>query len=93
MIKTYDFILTAKQNKAFMKQLEDAMSGKTDCIIDTDIHQLRFQAEKQTVIVAPKSETSDFQWKIVPKEITYRGLALMLHGDWEHICQDDIMDI
>lgn len=93
MIMTYDFILTAKREKAFMKQLKEALLSHSDSILCTDIHKLSFHSDKQTVIVTPKSAASDFSWKIVPKKIKYQALIKMLDGDWDNIQPNDITDV
>ena len=42
MIMTYDFILTAKYNKEFRVQLDNAILSDLNSEICTDIHRLTF---------------------------------------------------
>lgn len=42
MIKTYDFVLTAKYNQDFRAQIEEAVSCGLEKEICTDIHKLTF---------------------------------------------------
>ena len=93
MIMTYDFILKAQHDKDFMNEIRNAISSGLDNEIFTDIHRLRFYGEKKVVIVGPYSEHSDFNWKIIPKEITYSAILKMLEGNWDSIGSDDIRDI
>lgn len=93
MIKTYDFLLTAKRDKNFRAQIDEAISRNIDCEICTDIHRLTFSSKSQTVAVAPKSNTSPFKEKIVSKRITYQALIKMLNDEWNSIASDDITDL
>lgn len=90
---TYDFILKAQHDKNFMKKIRNAISSELDKEICTDIHRLRFFGEKKVVIVEPYSENSDFNWKIIPKEITYSAILKMIEGDWDGIGSEDIRDV
>ena len=93
MIMTYDFILTAKYNKEFRVQLDNAILSDLNSEICTDIHRLTFLPKSQVVIVTAKSDTSAFRNKIVPKKITYQALTKMLDGNWNNIAPGDITDI
>lgn len=93
MIMTYDFILTAKHNKEFHSQIDKAILSDLNSEICTDIHRLTFFPKLQAVVVTPKSDTSAFSNKIVPKKITYKGLRKMLNGNWNTIAPGDITDI
>ncbi len=93
MIKTYDFLLTAKRDKNFRAQMDEAVSSNTDCEICTDMHRLTFSSKSQTVSVTAKSKTSPFKENIIPKKITYKALIKMLDGDWNSIGPDDITDL
>lgn len=93
LIMTYDFILKAQHDKEFMQEIHNAISSGLDSEICTDIHRLRFYGEKKVVIVEPYSENSDFNWKIIPKEITYQAILKMLDGDRDSIGSDDIRDV
>lgn len=90
---TYDFILTAKHNKDFRSQIDKAILSDLNSEICTDIHRLTFFPKSQAVIVTPKSDTSAFRNKIIPKKITYKGLMKMLDGNWDNIAPGDITDI
>lgn len=92
MTMTYDFIPKARRDKAFLKQLKKALFSQSESIIFTDIHKLSFYPDKQAVTVEPKSDTSDFKEKIVPKEISYQAVLHMLDGEWDKINPNDIID-
>ena len=68
MIMTYDFILTAKYNKEFRVQLDNAILSDLNSEICTDIHRLTFCRNLRVVIVTAKSDTSAFRNKIIPKK-------------------------
>ena len=93
MLMTFDFVLTAKYNTNFMKQLKEALSCNLDREICADIHRLNFYTESQTIIITPKSKTSTFHDKIVPKKITYQALEKMINEEWDNIDQNEITDI
>lgn len=93
MIKTYDFLLTAKRDKDFRAQLEQAISSDTDRELCTDIHKLVFCAADQTVTITAKSSSSPFKEKIIPKKVTYRALMQMLSNEWDRIAPNDITDL
>ena len=93
MIMTYDFILTAKYNKEFRVQLDNAILSDLNSEICTDIHRLTFLPKSQVVIVTAKSNTTPFRNKIIPKKITYQALMKMLDGNWNEIAPGDITDI
>ena len=93
MIMTYDFILTAKYNKEFRVQLDNAILSDLNSEICTDIHRLTFLPKSQVVIVTAKSDTSAFRNEIIPKKITYQALMKMLDGNWNEIAPGDITDI
>lgn len=92
MIMTYDFILYAKRDKDFMKQLRNAVLNDFDNEIYTDTHILSFQPKIKTVIIKAKPDINSFRNKIVPKKVTYSAFIKMLDGDWENINTDDIID-
>lgn len=93
MIMTYDFVLTAKRNKEFRLQLDNAILSDLNSEICTDIHRLTFLSTSQVVIVTAKSDTSAFRHKIIPKKITYQALIKMLDGKWNDISPSDITDL
>lgn len=93
MIMTYDFILTAKRNKIFRSQIDQAITSNSNIEICTDIHRLNFFPETQTVIISGKSDSSSFKHKIIPKKITYGTLIKMLNDEWDGIDPDDIADL
>lgn len=93
MIITYDFILTARRDKAFREQLNESLLSDSDSEICTQTHRLTFRSNEQTVIVTPKSDTIIGIHKFVPKKITYEALIKMLHDDWDSIEPDDIADL
>ncbi|MCH5342153.1 MAG: hypothetical protein J1E01_11875 [Acetatifactor sp.] len=82
MEMTYDFILMAMRDEKLMKEIQDALSGNSECEIFTGIHKLSFSSTKQTVLVEACSDTSLFSHKIIPKEIPYSAVQKMLGGDW-----------
>ena len=92
MIRTFDFILKAKYNKAFMEQLEKAMSSDQSSELCTDTHRLTFYPQSKVILIAPASESSIFQYKIVPKKLSYQGFCIILHGNWEQLDADDVTD-
>lgn len=69
MLMTFDFVLTAKYDTNFMKQLEEALSCDLDREIFTDTHRLNFYAKSQTITITTKSNTSAFHNKIIPKKL------------------------
>ena len=93
MIRTFDFILTAKRDKNFRAQIDGAVSSNMACEICTDTHRLIFYAKSQTVVITAKSNTSPFREKIVPKKITYQALIKLLDGEWNSIAPNDITDL
>lgn len=93
MIKTYDFVLTAKQNKKFRSQIDEAILSNLKSEVCTDIHRLTFFPQSQIVIITAKSDTSAFNEKIVPKKITYQALMKLLDGEWDSIGHNDITDL
>ena len=64
MIRTFDFILKAKYNKAFMEQLEKAMSSDQSSELCTDI------AEDHTAVLLAKQAADNLQ---LPFELTKTG--------------------
>ena len=92
MIETYDFILTAKYDKDFMKHLKNALSSNEDSEISTNKHRLILDAKSQMMSVVPKSNTGAYN-KIIPKKIKYQAVLKMLNGEWDNIESDDITDI
>ncbi len=92
MIMTYDFIMTAKRNKNFRSQIEEAVLSDSNNEICTDICRLTFFPESQAVIVTANSDSGVFKHKIIPKKITYRALRKMLNGEWDSIVPGDIED-
>ena len=93
MIKTYDFIPIVQRNKEFMEQIRKAVLCDIDNVICIDIFRLSFDGKKKTVTIRPFSETSDFHWKIVAKEVTFQALIKMIEGDWDNIGLNDIKDV
>ncbi|ODR42460.1 hypothetical protein [Eisenbergiella tayi] len=93
MIMSYDFILTAKHNKEFREQLDNAILSDSDSEICMDIHRLTFLPKSQVVIVTAKSDTSAFRNKIIPKRITYQAFMKILDGNWNEIAPGGITDI
>lgn len=93
MLKTFDFIFTAKQDKNFRVKIDTAISSNMNYKICTDIHRLVFSSKSQTVAVTDKSTTSPFNKKIVPKRITYQALIKMLDGNWTSIASNDITEL
>lgn len=93
LIMTYDFILLARRDAALMRQLREAVTCDTNNEICTDIHRLYFNRNKKSVIIKPYSETSDFHWRVVPKEVTYQAFLKMLADDWDNIKPDEIRDV
>lgn len=93
MIMTYDFVLMARRDPYLKEEILSAMKSDSTVDVLTDIHRLHFQPDRQTVIVRALSDTSDFHWKISPKEITYRAVSLMLDGKWDALTEEDIQDV
>lgn len=92
MIRTFDFILKAKYNRAFMEQLEKAMSSEQSSELCTDTHRLTFYPQSKLILIAPASDSSIFHYKIVPKKMTYQAFFKILHGKWEQLDADDVAD-
>lgn len=92
MIKTYDFVLTAKYNQDFRAEIDEAIFCHLSKEIFTDIHKLTFLPQSQEVIVTARSGDSIFKNKIPAKRIAYRALVKMLDGEWDKILPGDIVD-
>ena len=58
MIRTFDFILKAKYNRAFMEQLEKAMSSEQSSELCTDTHRLTFYPQSKLILIAPASDST-----------------------------------
>ncbi len=93
MIRTYDFILQAKQNEEFRAKIEKAMSDSEDIEICTDMYRMNFMADSQAVLVRALSDSSPWSSKILPKKITYRAVRMMLSGEFDDFNSDDFTDI
>ena len=93
MIKTFDFALIAQRDTKLMKAINDAIASQRNEVVCTDIHKLSFFPSKQTVIVEALSNNSPFHYKVVPKEIKYSAVIKMVNGNWEDICEGEILDV
>lgn len=93
MIMTFDFALIAQRDAKLMKAINDAIASQRNEVVCTDIHKLSFFPSKQTVIVETLSNNSTFHYKVVPKEIKYSAVIKMVNGNWEDICEGEILDV
>ncbi len=93
MIMTFDFALIAQRDAKLMNAINDAIVSQRNEVVCTEIHKLSFFPSKQTVIVEALSQNSPFRYKVVPKEIKYSAVTKMLNGNWEDICEGEILDV
>ena len=93
MIMTFDFALIAQRDAKLMKAIKDAIASQRKEVVCTDIHKLSFFPSKQTVIVEALTQNSPFYYKVVPKEIKYSAVIKMVNGNWEDICEGEILDV
>lgn len=93
MLTTFDFILIAHRDPAFMARLKSAVRSHEGCELCTDIHRLTFDPKAQTISVTPNSPDSLLGCKVIPKKIAYSALMKLLNGDWAHITSEEITDL
>ena len=93
MIMTYDWMVYAQNHPDFKKEIEEAIeSGEERELTSRQIHGIRFEPERQSVVVTPFSDHSDWCVKIIPKRITYRAVLQAINGDW-NFSEADISDV
>lgn len=94
MEMTYDWIIRAWHDDKLANQIKNILSDKKNIEITIDdMFSLVFDADSQTVIVRPFSDTSDFHWKIIPKQIKYRAVLDLLNKNFDNIQDSDIIEI
>ena len=74
MIMTFDFLIYARNNDKFKKELIAVVNEKRDKVIFTEIHKMTFKADREVVLIEPMSDTSPFHHKIRPVEIKYKTM-------------------
>lgn len=94
MEMTYDWIMRAWHDDELANQIKSIVSDKENIELTIDeIFRLVFDADNRVVIVRPFSDTSDFHWKIIPKQIKYRAALDLLNKNFDNIQDGDIVEI
>ena len=82
----------AQRDSKLMEAIHNALASQENTVVCTDMHRISFLGFKQTAIVEALSDNSPFSYKIVPKAIKFSAVIKMLNGEWEDICEGDIID-
>lgn len=94
MIMTFDWLIEANKNIKWKKIIEDALlCDKPQVLYHKEMYQLAFDPSEQLVTVYPFSKDSMFNWKIVPKRITYHLVKEVINGNWDAFSKNHIFDI
>lgn len=92
MEMTYNWLIHARTNHELRQKINDCINSRQDTEITyQDMYRITFEADSQSVIVRPFSETSDFHYKIFLTRITYRAVLLMIDGNLADIQPSDIV--
>ena len=57
------------------------------------MYRLSFEPLQQMVTVHPFSKDSMFNWKIIPKRLTYQLVREVINGNWDAFSEDSIFDV
>ena len=88
---TFDWIIWANRDSGFKEQIEDLITNsQTIEITYRQMYRLRFDGSSQSLLVTPFSNTSDFNRKIIPTQISYDAVKRLLKGDWDSLTHEDI---
>lgn len=91
MEMTYDWLIHARKDQELRQKINDCMGSRQDTEITyRDMYRITFEADSQSVIVRPFSETGDFHYKIFPTRITYQDVLELIEGNLEDILPSDI---
>lgn len=92
MEMTYNWLIHARTNQELRQKINDCIgSCQNTEITYQDMYRITFEADSQSVIVQPFSETSKFHHRIFRTRITYRAVLLMIDGNLADIQPSDIM--
>ena len=91
MIATFDWLLYAKHDKKWKKEIYGALESDKELEITRgNMYRLIFRPDEQYVYVSAYAKDSDLSWKIIPMKLPYKSVLKFLENDTYNFFEDAI---